>query len=660
MERQNNLHMLAPMTIRGKQWKNRIVLAPKGGMRIIDGEMEQQMHDMLSYYGMGHPAEVIIGETPVSEQAGRSVGEAYDFKDPKVCAGIRKYASMIKEQIGAVAMVELFHAGDQRLWIGNGKVMGPMAYTRPTDGAQIHAMTQHDIRTTCDEFAQAAYTMKQCGFDGVVVHAGHGWLLHQFFSPITNKRTDAYGGSLDNRCRFAVEVLHAIRDRCGENFVIECRISGSEHRSESYTMQDISTFANLLSQYADIIHVSAGLYRDPCETGMVSGVFSPHGLNLPVGEYIKKHGCRAAVTVVGGWADPGMIEEAIASGGTDFVAMLREFTAEPKFVDKVLQGRAAEIRPCIRCLRCFPGAYEAARADEQRLGIPYFEMAEHCSVNPQYFAWFQHSKPQQHAKKNVLVIGCGVGGMQTAITARQCGHEVTVIDRAPECGGILRLFQNDPHKQDLWKLTRSMKAEADALDVRMRLSTPFSEQLLQAMHPQVIVAAIGAEPIRSAISGLASENVMLAQEVFLKAPTLHGAVVILGGGMVGCETALRLAELGADSITIVEMRDTLASDAYRQYGIDLRKRVLENVTCRMNVKCTGIERKTVWLSGADGVEQLHADYIINAIGMRSSDTALIRNAAMAMGCDYYEVGDCLKPRNICMAIEEGYHIGNSL
>ncbi len=660
MKQQNYPHLLAPMTIRGKQWKNRIVLAPKGGMKIVDGEMEQQMHDMLSYYSLGHPAEVIIGETPVSEQAGRGVGEAYDFKEPKVREGIRKYASMIKEQIGAVAMVELFHAGNQRLLIGKGKVMGPTAYTRPTDGAQIHAMTQQDIRTTCDEFAQAAYTMKQCGFDGVVVHAGHGWLLHQFFSPITNKRTDAYGGSLNNRCRFSVEVLHAIRDRCGENFVIECRISGSEYRSESYTMQDISTYANVLSQYADIIHVSAGLYRDPCETGMVSGVFSPHGLNLPVGEYIKKHGCRAAVTVVGGWNDPSMMEEAIASGGTDFVAMLREFTAEPKFVDKVMQGRAAEIRPCIRCLRCFPGAYEAARADEQRLGIPYFEMAEHCSVNPQYYAWFRHSKTKQHVRKNVLVVGCGVSGMQTAITARQCGHEVTVIDSAPECGGILHLFQNDLHKIDLWKLACSMKAEADALGVRVRLSTPFSEELLQEMRPQVIVAATGAEPIETAISGLDSENVMLAQEVFLKAPILHGAVVILGGGMVGCETALKLAELGADCITIVEMRGILASDAYRQYGIDLRKHVQEKAKCRMNVKCTGIERTTVWLSGVDGVEKLHADYIINAIGMQARDTAPIRNAARAINCDYYEVGDCLKARNICTAIEEGYHIGNSL
>lgn len=653
-------YLLSPMTIRGKRWKNRIVLAPKGGMKIVNGEIEQQMRDMLTYYGMGHPAEVIIGETPVSEQAGRSVGEAYDLKDPKVLEGIKKYADLIKDRIGAIAMVELFHAGDQRLWLGKGKVMGPTAYRRQSDGVEIKAMTEQDIRRTCEEFSNTALVMKRCGFDGVVVHAGHGWLLHQFFSARTNKRDDAYGGDLRNRCRFTEEVLKAIREKCGEDLLIECRISGSEYQSGSCPLDDISTYANMIAQYSDIVHISSGLYRDPGETGMVSGPFFPHGLNLPIGEYIKKHGCKAAVTVVGGMNDPAMMEHAIKTGRTDLVAMLRELTAEPQFAVKLMRGRAQEVRPCIRCMRCFPGAYEAARADEKRLGIPFFEMAEHCSVNPLYYVWIHHCAAKTQSKKRVLVIGCGVGGMQAAITARRCGHEVTLIDSAPGPGGILRMFRSDRHKKDLWRLALAMKAEAEGLDVQMKFSTPFCRELLQKFRPDVVIAAIGAEPITTAIPGLDAAHVILAQDIFQMGMTVRGSVVILGGGMVGCETALKLRESGAGDITIVEMRGELAHDSYRQYGIDLRKRVMSTATCLMNVKCIGIEHGVVYLSGHNGREKLSADHIVNAIGLHARDTSDIRDAARSFGCAYYEVGDCRRARNICAAIEEGYNIGSSI
>lgn len=227
MEKQNYEPLLAPLVIRGKVWRNRIVAAPKGGMKIIGGAMETKMRDMIAYYGQGHPGELIIGETPVSEQAGRSVGEAYDFSDPAVRNGIRAYAELVKHDIGALAMVELFHAGEQRVWSGNTDIIGPMGYIRSSDGAEIHAMTEADAARVCAEFANAARAMKECGFDGVVVHAGHGWLLHQFFSKQTNRRTDRFGGSLENRCRLTVMVLAAIRAECGEDFIIECRISGS-------------------------------------------------------------------------------------------------------------------------------------------------------------------------------------------------------------------------------------------------------------------------------------------------------------------------------------------------------------------------------------------------------------------------------------------------
>lgn len=653
-------NLLSPMVIRNRRWKNRMVVAPKGGMKIADGEMEPQMRDMIAYYGQGHPAEIIIGETPVSGQAGRGVGEAYDFNDPKVRQGIEKYASLIRHEIGAIAMVELFHAGEQRVWTGDSDILGPMSYIRKSDGARIKAMTEEDIQKVCAEFASAALVMKECGFDGVVVHAGHGWLLHQFFSEKTNKRKDQYGGSLENRCRLTIMVLDAIREKCGEDFVIECRISGSEAQEGSYTLPEVSYYANAISQKADIIHISAGLYRDPGRTGMVSQNFAPHGLNLPIAEYVKAHGCKAAVSVVGGFNDPVMMEEAVGSGKADLIAMLREFTAEPAFPDKLRQGLAAQLRPCIRCMRCFPGAYEDAREDERKYSVPYFEMARHCSVNPEYYRFGTGAAAAAAKPKRVLVVGCGPGGLQAAITARRRGHSVTVIDRERETGGVMRYFKNDAHKKDLWRLAEAMRAEAEQAGVKIELHTPFCRDTAVSVLPDVIVAAVGAEPITSGIPGLGGRHIILAQELYMRPPGISGKAVILGGGMVGCEAALKLMEQGVGEIILVERKNELSEDAYRQYGIDLRERVRAAAECRMNTTCIRIEESAVFLQGDKGEEKIEADIIINALGMRARDTSEIKAAAEELSCGYYEIGDCRKAGNICGAIEEGYAAGNEL
>lgn len=386
----------------------------------------------------------------------------------------------------------------------------------------------------------------------------------------------------------------------------------------------------------------------------------PHMLNLPIASRIKHSGCKALVTVVGGFNDPLCMAQAIKRGDTDFVAVLRQLTADPRFPEKIRDGRVAQVRPCLRCMRCFPGAYEEVCADERRYGIPYFDLAEHCSVNPEYYRFGTLSVKKAARARRILVVGGGAAGMQAAITAAARGHSVTLIERADGLGGVLRLFAHDAEKHDLWRLSAAMEAELRSSNVQIMTQTTLNRDLMCSLSPDVLIAAVGAEPITATIPGLNEPEVRLADELYTRKLPVDGKLVIIGGGMVGCEVALKLKELGAQDVTLVEMADTLAKDAYRQYGIDLRKRVKQAACCLTGVKCVGISGGRVTIETSHGKKELPATLVINAIGRKAADISALEALAQEQGCALLSIGDCVRARNLCDAIEDGYRAANSL
>jgi len=552
-------HLLAPIRIAGHTYRSRVVSAPRGGIWNEDPECHDADPEQLAEIDLragGGQAAFLVGETPVTAAGGRGANEFYGFDDQSEehTRRYRQFAQRIHDN-GALALVELCHVGQAKSEIeGEEQPIGPMELTNG-DGVFIRAMTEEDVEQLCADFVKAARFCQEAGFDGVCLHCGHGWLFHQFLSPRTNQRIDRFGGSLENRSRLSVMVLQALREACGREFILECRVSGSEHVPGGYSLEDICGYCRYLSQYADLIHVSAGLYQDPSGTWQESTLYEPHGCNADVAAAIRAV-VDIPVAVVGGINSPEQAEELIAQGKCDLVVLCRQLTADPFFTQKVREGRPEEIRRCLRCMRCFPGPFEEAWAELNG------QFPEGCSINPCADHPERWRVEPAEEKKTVLIVGGGVAGLQAAVTARDRGHEVVLLEKSGQLGGILNFSVHDPDKNDLAGFARAMEAQARAKGADLRLNTVLTGERLADIRPDEVILAIGSHPLQPPIPGLDGANVVLAMDAYAPDARLGHKVVVLGGGLVGCETAVHLWKQGHE-VELVEMREELAPDAYR-------------------------------------------------------------------------------------------------
>lgn len=643
-------HLFSPIQIGTRTYKNRVVNAPRGGIWNEDPEDHHADPEQLADAWVkcrGGVAAYEIGETAVSGSGGRSANEFYDLTDysEEHTLRYREYAEQIHRH-GVLALVELSHMGQAKPENTPGApAIGPVDCVNE-HGVKVTGMTKKQIAQVCEEFADAALFMQRTGYDGVNVHCGHGWLLHQFLSSRCNTRTDEYGGSIENRARFALEVCRAIRGRCGSDFLIEVRISGQENVENGYSLEEISAFAQCVAPVCDLIQVSAGVYQDPMRTKQVSTLYDAHGCNVEAAAEIKRH-VSVPVAVVGGINDPADAEQWIAQGKCDLVVLCRQLQADPDFARKAEQGRSDEIRPCIRCMRCFPGPLE--EAFEELHG----EFPEGCSVNPYLLHFDSIDAPRAGQSKKVTVVGGGAAGMQAAITAAQRGHTVTLVEKKPVLGGILNFARDDRDKYDLKKLADSMAAQVCRLGVTVLLEREPDARLLAGQD--AVICAIGSSPLMPPIPGL--ERCVTGMDAYAPDAPIGGIVVMLGGGLVGCETAIHLARLGR-RVTIVEMRDELAPDAYRLHKHKLRDIIAADsrITVMLGTKCLavteyGVETDRGAVSG---------ETVVAALGMKANPTGAIRAMADSCGAEYYEIGDCVRARKIYDGIEEGFLTAMSL
>ena len=665
-------HFLSPITIRGRIWKNRSVAAPMGGVEAENGGLTEHAKYFIDYYTQGDLAEYIVGETDISRIGSRSPeGQYFDVREPQNQEAMRECAERIHSH-GVLASIELCHCGATKIGSPGSPVWGPSEYVRESDGVRVHGMTEAEIDITVREFAEAAKIAQDCGFDAVCIHAGHEWLPHQFLSRWTNLRTDRFGGSSENRIRFLVMVADAIREACGEELIIECRVSGSENEpgDPGYSLDEACEMFGILSRHIDILHISAGRYYDPVETRMMSCSYQPHGCNVDAAAAIKQH-CECAVAVVGGFNDPDMCEDVVASGKADLIVMGRQRLADARFVRKCEEGRADEIRPCIRCMRCFPGPMEHVMkemledappgAPPQTGGFPaagkmpeILEQLTRCTVNPEYKHGMTESFPAPEKKKKVLVIGGGCAGMQAAITAAKRGHSVTLLEKDDRLGGILNFAEHDESKRDLWKLARAMEAELASLNVDVRLETPFSTEYLNALAPDAVIDAVGSVTADKGVPGLEERFVLSAMDAYQKHMLFGTHAIVIGGGQTGCETAEHIARTGT-RVTLIAKHDRLCPDAYRLHGIKLRKLLEERgVEILKNAVVTAVKPDGVLVRDMQtGAEDfLAADCIVNALGMKPADSSAIE--AACAGLEFHKIGDCVAARNICDATEEGF------
>jgi 2,4-dienoyl-CoA reductase-like NADH-dependent reductase (Old Yellow Enzyme family)/thioredoxin reductase len=612
-----------------------------------EGHVTREAAAFYALRAKGGAAAVALSECIVHIKTGMSHSKHINLQDEGVLAGLTEAARSIQRH-GALANVELSHGGKYgavdlaKEVRGQAPVRyGPSAETLP-DGSEVREMPEPLIHEIVEAFGKGAALVKRAGFDMVLVHGGHGWLLHQFFSPASNRRKDRYGSdTLENRARFALEVLACIRAAVGPGFPIEFRMSAEEQIPGGYGLDDAIRFAKLLEGKVDLLHVSTGAHESSFAITHPS-MFMERGCNVHLAAAIKKH-VRIPVACIGALNEPEQMEEILASGKADVVAMARALLADPFLPRKVMLGRADEIVRCTRCFTCL-----AERVHTQ---------TRICSVNPvigrEYESRF--ALPASEPKK-VLVAGGGPGGMMTAVTAAQRGHKVILCEKSGALGGALKCVRALSFKKDLYGLVRSLELQVRKAGVAIRLNTEVTRELVEREAPDVLVLAVGAAPLLPPIPGMDSPKVVPGNLLSEEGIAVGKKVAILGGGLVGCESAVHLAQQGKD-VTVVEMtRDVAVEANVRQRPILLEMLAKLRVLVKTGMKGVGIVDKGIVCTDEAGREVLlEADTVVCAVGQLPLRKVV--NDLLDAAPEVVQVGDCVKPQKVTEAIFRGYHAG---
>lgn len=629
-------HLFEPIRLGNTVFRNRLFASPISG-RSLD-PANRPNHECVAFYeqkAIGGAASVCIGDCVVDTENGLFGEYMISLDDPMTNHSLNLLSHGISRH-GAVASVELQHAG---MYSKNTRAAGRPVYG-PTDGVDIYGdayieMPEEFIHYTVERFAAAAAWAKACGFGMVTIHGGHGWLLSQFMSPVTNTRRDKWGGSdIENRMRFPLAVCDAVRKAVGPGFPIEIRISGSEATPKGYGLDEGIAIAKILDGHVDLIHVSAGQHESP-EVFTVThpSIFSADSCNVGFAAEIKKH-VKTPVATVGAHSDPALLEEIIASGKADVIEMARALLADPDLPRKARGGRTEEIRPCLRCLACFSHLLTNGQI--------------YCAVNPLIGNELEnkYALPSTE-KKRVLVAGGGIGGMQAALSAARDGHEVILCEKSGRLGGALKCEETVSFKT---KVRDYLKYQADAVakaPIDVRLDTEVTAQLCEELAPDVIIAALGAQPLKLPIPGIDGANVFPAEEVYDHTGKVGKRAVVLGGGLVGIEMAIHLAYEGRE-VTIMEMMPELnnGGNVLHQLALDVELSK-HGIQLALGTRAVEITDGGVIGESEQGQKLYEADTVIYAFGQSPLyDEA---NTLRELAPEFYMIGDCVRPKNIMQA-----------
>lgn len=637
-------NLCSPIRIGSKIFRNRMFSAPMGGTDITAdccvGRGSAAFYELRAKGGAG---AVTVSECMVHPETDGSHAFHFDLSVPGSLSGFTYAADAIRRH-GAIPSVELSHSGQfAGTYLADKEKKKSLAQWGPSDGVRsdgvpVKALTKELIHEIVEAYGNCAALAKRAGFEMIMIHGGHGWLINQFLSPYFNKRTDEYGKTLENRCRFAIQVLQSVRRAVGEGFPIEFRMSGSEFFEGGYDLSGGIEIAKMVEPYVDLIHVSAGSYQRGFSITHPS-MFREHGCNVYLAAEIKKH-VRKPVATLGGLNDPAQMEEIIASGKADVVEMARALLADPFLPRKVCENREEEI---VRCLRCFTCMAERAVTTTRR-----------CTVNPLIGRELDGIEIQPApVRKKVIVAGGGPGGLKAAETAAKRGHQVILFEKEKELGGILKSEQAIPFKYEMYDLTRTLELAARKAGVEIRLDTPADVRTIEMEHPDAVILALGSEPFLPEMPGIYGENVILVNEYYRKKDQVGDSVVILGGGLAGSELAVHLADQGK-KVSLVEMRQEVAADANVRQKPILMEQLEGRVEIYTGLRGTEVTKDGVRCQDSQGREQLiKGETVVCALGQRSrrKETEALLDTAPWVA----QIGDCVAPGTITAAVYQGYH-----
>ena len=647
-------HLFSPLKVGNLILRNRIESTPTMPKNITsEGCLTAADVAYFEKKAAGGAAIVTIGEGIVHEKTGIGRFPCVNLENPKVINSLAQAARAIKSH-GAIPSIELQHAGKSGFYDPKlqkkGIRYGP-SHEILADGTEILMMPEEMIIEIVEAFGRAAARVENAGFEMVLVHGGHGWLISQFLSPLENRRTDQFGGSPEKRARLALIIIDSIRKKVSPKCVIEFRMNGDEFIPGGFSQEDGIQFARRIDGKVDLIHVSAGSHEvRNLFVRTHPSMFLPHGPNVYLAAEIKKH-VRTPVTTLGSLGEPGMMEDIIASGKADVVGMARALMADPYLPQKAATGKTEEIRPCLRCFNGCLGGY------------PPDDGPWSCSVNPalRYEAEARTPVKSADRKKKVLIAGGGPAGMQAAITASERGHQVLLCEKTGSLGGAIKYAEFVSFHEDMWRYLKYLEHMVMKSGAAVLMNTEITPEFVAAHNPDVLIVAVGATPIVPAIPGIQGKKVIMAEDVYKRGSEVGHKVVILGGGLVGTEEGIYLAMQGKE-VTIVEMLGEVARDTNWIHRIALElelEKYANNLKVETWTKGKAVTEEGLLCEKQDGKEVLYqADTVICAAGYKPLSAVVDRLRGETP--EFYSIGDCVKPQKIYEAVHSAYETAMGL
>lgn len=630
--------LFTPINIGTMELRNRIVM-PALTTGFAFGEVNDRLKEYLTARAKGGAGLIVVGVAAVD----RGIEYTLGASDDRYIPGLRELASAIHSH-GTKAALQLWHPGRYEFSHITGRQpvsasdVPPPIFSRD----KPRPLTTLEIKRLEQDFARAAWRAKEAGFDAVEFMCSAGYLISQFLSPVTNRRVDEYGGPLENRMRFLLEIIQETRNFVGKDFPLMCRISGDELIPGGNTLKEAMVIAQTLAEAGiDAINVTAGWHES---TVPMITMEVPRGGYVYLAEGIKEtlKGTEVRVIASNRINEPILADRILREGKADLVSLGRALVADPEFPLKAKEGRFDEIVTCVACTQgCFDRLLE---------GMPIT-----CMVNPFVGKEGEIGISPTERPKDVLVVGGGPAGMKAAEVAASRGHHVTLFEREKRLGGQLNLASVPPGRGELAEIVKHLARRLETLGVEIRLGEEATPDVVGRMRPDVVVAATGSLPLVPEFQGVGLPNVIQAWDVLAGKGALGGDVVVVGGGGVGCYTALHLAAKGG-RVTLIEMRDKIAKDV----GVSNRW-ILRN-----NLRSSGVEIFTsteVMEISEEGVfakrngEELfiEAGSVVLAVG--SKPDRRFADGIRGSVRELYEIGDCVEPRKALQAIHEGWEVG---